>query len=517
MHTTIINHMEIFIIFPLWLLVATLVLSMSCMFLFTLKSYRSPTSVSKLPPNPPKLPIIGNLHQLIGLPRHQALWKLSKQYGPLMQIHIGSKPFIVISSSTMAKQVFKNLDHIFCSRPPSHATKRLSYNYLDIAFAPHNDHWREMRKILVSEFLGPKRASSYNNVLVTEIKSMVHSLTLQPSNVAVNLNEVFLATVKGLVCKLAFGKNYREQPLKGPSWEVMLDETMEILNGSLGDSFPWLGRFIDQFSGWDSKLAKCFSNLDAYIETIVDEHQNNTVAKLSDDDDFVHTLVELPTIENASGYRLTKEDMKALIMDVLTGGIDTTVVTMVWAMSEITRSPRVMQKLQSEIRNCTGKIKKENKLDTTKMTYLKMVMKETLRLHPPAPLLLPHESLSHCQISGYSVFPRTTVLINAWAIGRDPETWGENAAEFYPERFENLEVEYGGGNCEMVPFGGGRRSCPAMNTVLTTMESTIANVLYWFDWEVPVGMKNEDLNMQEEGSLVARKKLPLYLIPKKYM
>ncbi|KAL7614733.1 hypothetical protein Lser_V15G08468 [Lactuca serriola] len=123
-------------------------------------------------------------------------------------------------------------------------------------------------------------------------------------------------------------------------------------------------------------------------------------------------------------------------------------------MSEITRSPRVMQKLQSEIRNCTTR--KPGELDITKMSYLKMVVKETLRLHPPAPLLIPHESLSHCQIGGYSVLPGTCVIVNGWWIGRDPGTWGENAAEFYPERFENHDVDFGGGNFEMVPFGGGR-------------------------------------------------------------
>ncbi|KAI3705365.1 hypothetical protein L1987_75601 [Smallanthus sonchifolius] len=444
--------MVIFTIFPSWLVTTTLVLSMSCMFLFII--LRSNRSVPKLPPSPPKLPIIGNLHQLLGLPRHQALWQLSKQYGPLMQIHIGSKPFIVISSPTMAKHVFKNQDHIFCSRPTYHATKRLTYNYLDTAFSPHDNHWREMRKILVSEFLGPKRASSFNHVLVTEIKSMVHSVSLHPSKAAINLNELLLATVKGLVCKFAFGENYRQQPLKGPSWEVMLGETMDMLTDSLGDFFPWLSPLIDVFSGWNNRVEKCFSNLDAYIETIVAEHQNRTIR-----------------------------------------GIDTTIVTMVWAMSEITRNAGVMKKLQSEIRNCTGRVEKEHKLDITKMTYLTMMVKETLRLHPPAPLLIPHESLSHCQIGGYDVFPRTTVLINGWAIGRDPETWGENAAEFYPER-----------------------SCPAMNLTPTVVEFAIASLLYWFDWEVPDEVKNGDLNMMEkEDSLVLRKKLPLYLIPIKHM
>nr|XP_043635181.1 parthenolide synthase-like [Erigeron canadensis] len=510
--------MEIITLFSSWLFITTPLLSLIlCMFLYNLRLInRSVTAGHKLPPNPPKLPIIGNLHQLLGKPRHQALWELSKEYGPIMLLYVGSKPYVVVSSSDMAKQVLKTNDHIFCSRPVSQATKRFSYNNMDIAFSPYSNHWREMRKLLVSELLGPKRARSFNHVLVSEIESMICSLSLHASaNTAVNLSELIVASVKGMVCKVAFGKNYLEQPLNGPSWEVMLEETVDILGGSLGDSFPWLGRLIDQLSGWNGKLEKCFSNLDSYIDTLVDGHHNHTFAAISNDDkDFVHTLVELSLKENAYGYQLTRDDIKAIVMDVLTGGVDTTVVTLVWAMSKIVRSSRVMQKLQCEIRNCAGKIQKVNELDITKMTYLKMVVKETLRLHTPAPLLIPHESLSHCQIGGYDVFPGTTVLINGWGMGRDPSIWGENAAEFYPERFEHIDVDFGGGNFEMVPFGVGRRSCPAMNNALATVEFMIANLLYWFDWEVPSGMKNQDLNMDEAGSLVVRKKLPLHLVPK---
>ncbi|KAD5961767.1 hypothetical protein R6Q59_014852 [Mikania micrantha] len=180
-------------------------------------------------------------------------------------------------------------------------------------------------------------------------------------------------------------------------------------------------------------------------------------------------------------------------------------------MSEIARNVRVMQKLQTEIRNRTKTKQKLDATDVAKMTYLKMVVKETLRLHPPAPLLIPHECMSQCQVGGYDVYPGTSALINAWGIGRDPTVWGENAGEFYPERFEKFEVDF-----EMVPFGAGRRSCPAMNTAPATVEFLIANLVCWFDWEVPNGVKNEDLNMEDVGTLILRKKLPLCLVPWKF-
>ncbi|GJY81653.1 putative cytochrome P450 [Tanacetum coccineum] len=466
-------------IFPQWLLTAVLVLFLSYIVLRTLRSNNR--SAPKLPQTLHMFLLIGNLHQLHGKARHQALWQLSKQYGPIMLVHIGSKPFLIISSPSMAKQILKTQDHIFCSRPLSKAAKRLTYNYLDIAFSPQSNHQREMRKILVSELLGPKRATLFNHALVREIETVVQSLSLHPLNTVVNLNELFLTLVKGVVLKVAFGQNYRQQPLTGPSLKVMIDETMELLGGSLGDSFPLFDRFVDRFSGWNDKLERGFANLDAYIESILDDHHNQNIAQVSDNDkDFVDALLEFSSKENASGYVLTKEDMKGLVMDVILGGTNTTAATMVWAMSEITRNTRVMRKLQDEIRNCSGKKQKRHELDITKMIYLKMVVKETLRMHPPLPLLIPHESISHCQIDGHDIFPKTSTLINVWGIGRDPNVWGNNADEFYPERFVETEVEFG-----MIPFGGGRRSCPGMNTASATIEFILAYLLYWFDWDIP--------------------------------
>ncbi|KAK1433477.1 hypothetical protein QVD17_10387 [Tagetes erecta] len=217
----------------------------------TRRPNKSAIAAPNLPPTPPKFPIIGNLHQVLGKPRHQALWQLSKQYGPIMQIYIGSKPFVIISSPAMAKQVLKTQDHIFCSRPPSKATQRLTYNYLDIAFSPQSDHRKEKRKILASDFLGPKITRSFNHVLVKEVESMVSVLSSQPSNTEVNISKMLLTLVKEVVCKVGFGKNYREGPMKGSSWEDILDEAVVLLNGSSSDNFPWFGEVLDIVSGWN--------------------------------------------------------------------------------------------------------------------------------------------------------------------------------------------------------------------------------------------------------------------------
>jgi cytochrome P450 len=101
-------------------------------------------------------------------------------------------------------------------------------------------------------------------------------------------------------------------------------------------------------------------------------------------------------------------------------------------MAELVRNPRVMKKVQDEVRKCVGKKGRVTEGDVDQLEYLRMVIKETLRLHPPAPLLLPRETMSHCIVSGYNIYPKTLVHVNVWAIGRDPKYW-RDPEEFFPE------------------------------------------------------------------------------------
>ncbi|CAH2038000.1 unnamed protein product [Thlaspi arvense] len=155
---------------------------------------------------------------------------------------------------------------------------------------------------------------------------------------------------------------------------------------------------------------------------------------------------------------------------------------MIWAMTELIRSPRVMKKVQDEIRT-TLEDKKEriSEQDLNNLHYFKLMVKEIFRLHPAAPLLLPRETMSHIKIQGYDIPRKTQILINAYAIARDPKLW-ENPDEFNPERFVDSSVDYRGLNFELLPFGSGRRICPGMTMGITLVELGLLNLLYFFDW-----------------------------------
>ncbi|KAG1328118.1 putative Cytochrome P450 71A1 [Cocos nucifera] len=160
-------------------------------------------------------------------------------------------------------------------------------------------------------------------------------------------------------------------------------------------------------------------------------------------------------------------------------------------MVELVRNSQVMDKLQDEVRGIAagkGLVKEE---DLSKLSYLKCVIKEVLRLHPPAPLLLPREAMNDCYIEGYEIPKRTRVIVNGWAIGRDPKFW-KASEEFRPERFMDNKIDFKGNDFQFIPFGSGRRICPGMNFAVSTVEFALANLIHCFDWELPHGMRRED-------------------------
>ncbi|XWS09696.1 hypothetical protein CRYUN_Cryun39dG0011300 [Craigia yunnanensis] len=196
-------------------------------------------------------------------------------------------------------------------------------------------------------------------------------------------------------------------------------------------------------------------------------------------------------------------------------GSETSATTIEWAMSELLKNPELKKKAQNEVRGVfdeNGGVIEER---IHELKFLRSIIKETLRLHPPAPLLIPRECSENCVINGYHIPAKTKVITNASAIQRDPCYWKE-AEEFRPERFSNSSIDFRGTNFEYIPFGAGRRICPGISFALPSIELPLANLLYHFDWKLPNGMKFEDLDMTELFGLTVRRKNDLFLIPIPY-
>jgi len=200
------------------------------------------------------------------------------------------------------------------------------------------------------------------------------------------------------------------------------------------------------------------------------------------------------------------------VQDLFAGGSETAATSLQWTMAELMRTPRVMRKVQDEVRQALAGRPTVTEDDLGDLRYMRLVIKESLRLHPPVPLLLPRECRNTCRVLGFDVPVGTIVFVNAWAIARDPSYW-EKPEEFVPERFENGKVDFKGTDFEYLPFGAGRRMCPGMVFGLVHLELALAGLLYHFDWEMPSGMKAADLDMTEEMGVTTRRLHDLRLVP----
>ncbi|KEH34016.1 cytochrome P450 family 71 protein [Medicago truncatula] len=467
-----------------------------------------------MPPGPIKLPIIGNIHNLLSSQPHRKLRDLAKKYGPVMHLQLGEVSNMVISSPECASEVMKTHDIHFSSRPQILVTEIISYNSTSIAFAPYGNYWRQIRKICTLELLSLKRVNSYQPIREEVLSNLVKWIASQKGT-PINISEAVLSTMYTIVSRSAFGNECKDQE----KFISLVRQTIKVAGGfNLGDLFP-SAKWLQRITGLRPKLERIHRQTDQILENIINEHKEEKYTKAKDDqgrveEDLVDVLLNYEDGRNQD-LSLTKNNIKAIIMDIFGAGGETSASTIDWAMAEMVRNPRIMKKAQAEVREVfkmKGRVE-ENCIN--ELIYLKSVVKETLRLHPPTPLLLPRECVQACVINGYHIPIKSKVTINAWAIARDPNYWTE-PERFYPERFIDSAIDYKGSNFEYIPFGAGRRICPGSTFGLRNIDMALAMLLYHFDWKLPSGIKSEELDMTDEFGATMRRKDELLLFSSVY-
>ncbi|CAN1826805.1 Cytochrome P450 84A1 [Linum perenne] len=426
---------------------------------------------------------------------HHGLAKLAKQYGGLFHLRMGNINMVTVSSPEIAKQVLKSQDNIFSNRPTNIAINYLTYDRSDMAFANYGPFWRQMRKISVMKLFSRRRAESWESVR-DEIDSMVQTVAANPTGNPINVGELIFTFTMNLTYRAAFGTSNNN---KGQMEEFIkiLQEFSRLFGAfNIADFIPFLGWMDPQ--GLFPRMVNARSSLDKFIDQIMDDHllkkkNTSTQEDLVPNPDMVDELLAFYQNDNGtttSSTKLTKHNIKAIIMDVMFGGTETVASVIEWAMAELLKSQR----------------------DLDKLTFLKCILKETLRLHPPIPLLL-HETAEDTEVSGYFIPKRSRVMVNAYAIARDPNSW-VNPNEFYPARFMKEGMpDFKGSNFEFLPFGSGRRSCPGMQLGLYAIELGIAHLLHSFDWELPNGMKPNQVDMSDAFGLTAPRATRLIAVP----
>nr|UXG91342.1 3(S)-hydroxy-(+)-manool synthase [Callicarpa americana] len=491
---------------------STLIVALSFLLfmLMVVKSLRKATSNYSwvhlnLIPGPKKLPLTGNLHLLVGnSPLHHAFRDLAVKYGPLMHLQLGEVPFLIVSSVEVAKQVLKTHDVTFANRPPGLAAMVITYNYANIGLAPYGEHWRHLRKICTLELLSVRRVQSFRPIREEENLNLAKWIASNAGSPA-NLSERVYLSSFDITTRASIGKSTEE---KGTITSA-IKEVMKLGSGfTIADLYPSI-RLLPLISGIKFKIERIFRQTDRILDSIINEHR---VTKATKTDDAMERSEDLADVllkyqEDEAEVRLTTDNIKAVVMDMFLAGGETSATAVDWAMSEMIKNPTTLKRAQEEVRQVFDGKGYVDEAEFQELVYLKLVIRETLRLHPPLPLLVPRQNSQRCEISGYEIPEKTRVIINAWALGRDHKYWND-ADKFIPERFVDSSIDYKGNNLEYIPFGAGRRMCPGISFGLANVEFTLAMLLYHFDWEMPNGIKNEELDMAEAlGPLLKENKI----------
>ncbi|PUZ70422.1 hypothetical protein GQ55_2G228700 [Panicum hallii var. hallii] len=492
-------------------------------FLYVVKNRRGK---SKLPPSPAWwLPLLGHLH-LIGRLPHRSLNELHLRYGGgggLVLLQLGRRRrTLVVSTAAAAADLFKNHDLAFSSRPHNAAAHKQTYGSRNVSFSPYGEHWRQAKRIVVVHLLSARRVEALAPVRAAEAAALVsRARRAAEAGEAIELRELVYGYTNAVVTRAATGA----AGTTAERLRQLLAHTATLVAGFQADDVlpDAAARVFRRLTGLEKKIDDMNEEWDRFLSEIVAEHKQKT--SRSDQGlggDILDVLLQLRQEEGAKGFELTDDGIKAITKDMIAAGTETTAVTLEWAMVELARNPRVMAKLQDEIACVAGDTEQVAiaEPELNRMVYLRAVIKEVFRLHPPVPLLLPRESMAAAAVQGgrYEIPAKTALLVNAWAIGRDPAAWAA-PEEFRPERFlavaaSSQTVDFRGTDYQLLPFGTGRRICPAINFAQAVLELALASLLRHFDWELPGGMRPEDLDMVEAPGLSAPPRVPLVLVPK---
>ncbi|XP_071735882.1 cytochrome P450 71AU50-like [Rutidosis leptorrhynchoides] len=486
--------------------------------IFAISWYKSTKDRSRFPPGPIGLPVLGYI-PFLGPNLHHEFTKLAQRYGSIFKLNLGSKTVIVVSSSDLAKVVLREQDDIFANRDPPVAGLVITYGGQNILWSDNNLYWRNLRKLLVHEVLNNKNLQDFSSLRRSEVRKTL-KYVYENIGKEVDISRVGFLTSMNVVINMMWGKSLVEDEKINKSdveFQEVISKIVELLGtANLSDFFPGLSRL--DLQGVKRQMKQQLKTMDNIFETMFQDRikLNNNASKAKEQEgkkDFLQILLELKDQDNTTSFKDTQ--VKALLMDIFTGGTDTTSTMVGWTMAELMQNQDVMKIVQNELKEVVGLHNIVEESHLSELHHLEAVIKETFRLHPPLPLLISRSPNQSCMVGGYSIPKGSNVYLNIWSIHRDPHYWDE-PLKFNHNRFLNLDgvtkFDYNGTNCNFLPFGSGKRMCPGVRLGEKMLMYILASLLHSFDWTLPDGNK---LDLSDKFGIVMKKKEPLVVIPSK--
>ncbi|KAG0584508.1 hypothetical protein KC19_3G213900 [Ceratodon purpureus] len=498
-----------------------------------------PRKPLNLPPGPSGIPVLGYL-PFLGEKPHQEMAKLAKKYGPLVHIQLGSFPGLVVANARLAKEVLMTQDQVFSSRPDSFVTwaKHFAYYHegsevrYSMGTAKPGPFLRNMRRLVAVELVAPKRIEHFKAIRREEMDAMVQELLseVKSGKQIVDLNMAIGALAMNVMSRMVIQKRYYAKDISPETKKEAYEFQRLLVTVLTWAGYPFLQDFVpglrplmSMISSNEREMAKMAKNTDAFFETILQEHRQrqNTVESSQD---FVDVLIQSV---GDDGKRLDDKAIKAVTMEMFMAGAETTATTIEWALAELLHHPDIQTNLQTELDTVIGTTRMAQESDIPNLPYLHAVIRESFRLHPVSPLMIPHSNSEATELDGYHIPANSHIFINSWAIGRDSSIWS-SPEHFDPERFHKsnkfldsqssedqrsmVGIDYKGLSYELLPFGSGRRGCPGMQIASHVVSVAVARLVHGFRWSLADDRAPEDMDMEERFGMNLQMRSPLHRV-----
>nr|ANC33510.1 1,3,7-trihydroxyxanthone synthase [Hypericum perforatum] len=461
------------------------------------------------PPGPRAYPIVGHL-PVLKPPLYQYFESVSKKLGPVLLFWMGKVPVLVVSSPEAFEECFTKNDVVFADRPKSMSGEHLTYDYTFLVWAPHGPIWKSLRRLTFSEIFSIKALQRSAYIREEEIRHLAGRLlkySVKGNNSKVDMKHMFALLTSSVIMRVAAGKRHVPVVDEDTKEEKRLlqqfkDLFFPIVSMTICDFIPVM-RLIG-YKGIEKSMIQLAEKREVFLNGLVAEVRARRAAAgkttVGENGEGVSVIDIILNLQETDPEFYTDDIVKGIVMMMFIAGTETSTATLEWAFTLLMQHPEKMRKLQAEIDSVVGDSRFVCESDFANLPYLRAVVKETLRMYPPAPLSLPHFSNQACTVGGYDIPKGTMLFANLWTMQRDPKVWDEPDA-FKPERFEEYDRE---GGYQYAPFGVGRRSCPGggMGTHISSLG--IGILMQCFDWG-HLGM-DEDMSHARGTASLSRKK-----------
>ncbi|KAL0707823.1 hypothetical protein Bca4012_074249 [Brassica carinata] len=426
--------------------------SLLCYSLF----FKKPKDGFDLPPSPPSLPIIGHLHLLLSVLPHKAFQKISSRYGPLLHLRIFKVPFVLASSASVAYELLRTHDVNVSSRGFNTLENCLFIGHETFVGADFGDYYKFM-KVLVMNLFGTQALERSRGIRADELERFYARLMDKARHKEnVEIGKEAMVLTNNIISKLLIGRSCSEKNGEAEKVRESVTKTIGLtkklfFSNMLGKLLKKLG--ISLFA---KEIRDVSNGFDELLERLLRDHEEKR------QDTYIMDILLAASRDENADYKITRNHIKLLIVELFLAGSDSAAKLMQWAMAEIIKKPIIFERLRQEMDSVVGKTRLIQETDLPRLPYLQAVVKETLRLHPPVPLAL-RMFEEECKVGSFHIPEKITLVLNVYAVMRDPNFW-QDPDEFKPERFiassSSEQEEEREKVLKFLPFGSGRRGCP---------------------------------------------------------